>query len=534
MEGIAPSGRTVLIVLAAALLAWLAPGGAASGSATASVSASATAASATASGAATAASVSPLPLAAYSVRWTELEVAADSLHLDEIAANEAGRDSLRAALASELALWVESGARGWDELPDHAAAWVRARVREGFVLADPKWERFARSAAGPNTEAGLLSRIDPDGDWTLPGALFLLSHHAESADRWIERSVWPMEDRPFLAVLSAEARAAGETYRVRPRWPDSLLAVGGWPSWTEEPLEETGIEAAMAQEGLRRRRATIEVLRIAVAKGPGSMGRDLARKAGRTAEADSLAWKIARSYPGSARPLWLEEKVPLDQSLSGLTPGRDRVLLEVASRDPRHLTIHATLREHVRRSRPRRPGEMWHGPKSVSTSARPNSRTGRGARGSLRCAPVPPDRAGLRPGSRGGGSFSAAPIGTPANRTRWPSGSTRRPRTDRSPIGTTPSGSGTELESLRRFADAEGVRADGEAGSRRQGRGVQIRIGFVQLPAAVSRRGDRVRGRRVEFHRVARWRRPSSGATAADSRWATKRDQAALQRVPRS
>ena len=338
MEGIAPSRTLAVTFVAAALLILLAPARSSDASGPTS--------------AVTSAPVSPLPLAAYAVRWAELEVAADSLHLDEIAANEAGRDSLRASLASQLAAWTTSGARGWDELPASAADWIRARVREGFVLADPKWEPFARATAAKSAPAGLLSRIDPSGDWTLPGTLFLLSHHAESADRWIQRSVWPPEDRPFLAVLATEARAAGVDLQGGAALADSLLALGGWPTWTEEPLEETAIDAALARKDWSDAERRLVEYGARFAKGPWFYGTSetLARRAGRTAEADSLAWKIARSYPGSARARsWLEEQVPLDQSLSGLTKEEIEVLLEIAS-ETRGVTRYLLLsEEYVRK-----------------------------------------------------------------------------------------------------------------------------------------------------------------------------------------
>lgn len=268
-----------------------------------------------------------LALSRDAVVWSELDVHDVGLDLGTVAQREAARDSIRAHVSTGLADWVEAGAPRWDEVPLSSAEWIQERVREGLLLADPRWGRFlAALTASRERAAPLLRHLDPQGDWTLPGALFLLSRaEPAGATRLLGLGRWPADDAPFLAILAAEARRAGGDPAGAGRTADSLLAAGSWPSWTREPLVEAQIEAHLAAGRLDAAGGRLEEYGREFKPGPWYLGtkETLFRKAGRSREADSLAWALAASYPGQARAKqWLETQVPLDAK----APGGPRVL----------------------------------------------------------------------------------------------------------------------------------------------------------------------------------------------------------------
>ena len=293
---------------------------------------------------------SPLGFAEFAVSWSDLDVHADSLHLDEIARNEQRRDSLRVALASGLAAWVEAGATGWDELPAPASRWVGDRVREGFLLADPRWDRFAVATASRPDLAGLLRLLDAGGEWTLPGALYLLSRkEPRAAKRWLSAGAWPGKDAPFLAILAVESRRMSGDGAGAAAVADSLLARGNWPDWTREPLAEARIEALLALDRLSEAGPLLRDYGRAFAQGPWFFGtsENMARRLGHLAEADSLAWVLSRRYPGGTRAReWLEAQVPLDRPLPPLDRDQLEILLGVAE-ETRGLTRFLLLEEEI-------------------------------------------------------------------------------------------------------------------------------------------------------------------------------------------
>ncbi|MCA9729177.1 MAG: hypothetical protein KC729_15925, partial [Candidatus Eisenbacteria bacterium] len=260
----------------------------------------------------------------WRAQWDRTIPADDVLAVSRLAAT---RDSVLEELSAALAKGLEAGP------PDPVdRSWLYDRILDGVVGDDPRFLPVLRHPATP----GLAPGLDPAGGWTLAAMLALTEHGPpESVLAWNRHAVKDVDDLPFLHLLSVEAELAAGDSSAAGSLATRILADGNWPRWTEEPLREAQILAALAAGDVRASTMLRDYAR-AFAVGPWYLtnARRVELLAGHSVRADSLAWEMARQYPASAAARRiLETSVPLDDGSAWsarLASGRLRTLLTVA------------------------------------------------------------------------------------------------------------------------------------------------------------------------------------------------------------
>ncbi len=276
-------------------------------------------------------------------RWRAADVTESGLDLSEIARREVVRDSIRDGLAESLIVWAQRES-GWPpNLPAGTSHWIRTRVREGFLLADPRWDGMAKSI-----RAG-LAQADPEGSWTLPGILYLLSRdEAEAAAAWGDHAVVPAGEEGYVAVLSVEAQQEAFGDSVAAIFAGNVLASSSaWPDWVSEPIEEVRIRDWTDRGDFAAASAALDDYGRRYVQGPWFLAAQerLARERGDVAIADSLAWHSLRTYSsGALARRWLEVQVPLEAPVAAFSD-TDLEALVNAAEDQRGLTRFLMLSE---------------------------------------------------------------------------------------------------------------------------------------------------------------------------------------------
>lgn len=289
----------------------------------------------------------PDRLLRWSMAWLSLEQEADLAVDMKTAAEVEAEQDLR---VDSLFVGLESASLGSRHVDPQTVSWVVERVLEGFVQADPRLAAILKRPAF----ARAAPEWDVEGRWTLPAALAALSGgNPVSAQAWLESGVWPSPDGPYLAVLGAETRMArGDTLGAA-AWSEERLKAPGWPSWTEESLEEARISGALAEADWPRADSLLTSYGRRFAVGPWFLQTSvrLARAEGAVNLADSLSWVVTRKYPGSALAReWVADQVPLGSSVRTADPEELTVLLDAAEAQrglTRFLKLAGVLRGHT-------------------------------------------------------------------------------------------------------------------------------------------------------------------------------------------
>lgn len=228
-------------------------------------------------------------------------------------------------------------------------SWIHARVLEGLSNDDPRFLPFLR-----RTDTATIARgWDPAGEWTMPAVLALSEHDFPDAARsWCRSAVVDWSDAAFLHVLHVEAeQALGDTV-ASGRVATEILAQGEWPRWTEEPLREAQIAAALVERNTSAEWMLADYARrFSVGPWYLSNARRWALLSNRATRADSLSWELLRQFPSSqpARRI-LEQRVPQGGADFAARPFQLRLLLTVAETHgafDRFVTIADRLRDDL-------------------------------------------------------------------------------------------------------------------------------------------------------------------------------------------
>lgn len=287
------------------------------------------------------------PARTHFERWAATAESLEALCAYDLDLEHAA-DLLRRSDASVDSLARHLSARGLDANPpaDSALhAWIHARILEGLVHAEPRFDGFLDH----DPEPVRLQGWDPRGLWTLPVAVALDARgEPERALLWLDRAALPEAERPYAVGLRLESiLATGDTLAAGAT-ASRLRLEGGWPEWVERSLHRVLVRRALALDDSLEVERALDEYEVALESDLFlAQARDRhVRRHGRMAESDSLRWRWARRAPASGlagRLLRDAERV----TFLGLDADELRTLADVAEAR-RDLDRFTTLLELLR------------------------------------------------------------------------------------------------------------------------------------------------------------------------------------------